>query len=251
MRISRRRSALYLIPCVSALVFTECAPPTPLVRPVLLFSGTGTSPNDVAAVEALLKKRGLGFTSVSSSRLNELSLQELRAYRLLIVPGGDFVAMGKSLTPNSAATIRSAVRGGLHYFGICAGGLLAGDVRDNGLNLTDGVRFDFYALVHQGIHKAVVEVSPIGAPPMEHYWEDGPQYAGWGTVVATYPNGTPAVVEGLSGKGWVLLTGTHPEAPETWWRGLPFRTHAKEANAFAESLVDAALSGSSLLPAKP
>lgn len=70
--------------------------------------------------------------------------------------------------------------------------------------------------------------------------------AGWGAVVGKYPDGTPAIVEGRSGKGWVILVGVHPEAPDSWQRGMTFSTPASAANACAGTLVDAALNGISL-----
>ena len=148
-----------------------------------------------------------------------MSESQLLAYRLLIVPGGNYLTMGDSLTANATANIRNAVQGGLNYLGICAGGLLAGNAQCNSLNLTSGVRFGFYAEVNRGIHKAAVAIECVDAPTVEHYWEDGPQFTGWGDVVGKYPDGTPAIVEGTSGKGCVILCGVHPEAPANWRRG--------------------------------
>jgi hypothetical protein len=92
-----------------------------------------------------------------------------------------------------------------------------------------------------------VAITAVDTPLLEQYWEDGPQFTGWGSVVAKYPDGTAAIVEGTSGKGWVILTGVHPEAPENWRRGLTFTTPASVDNAYAGKLVDAALHGT-LLP---
>jgi len=61
--------------------------------------------------------------------------------------------------------------------------------------------------------------------------------------VGKYPDGTPAIVQGTSGKGWVILCGVHPEAPENWRRGMNFTTPASVANAYAGTLIDAALQG--------
>src|SRR5262245_31791762 len=58
--------------------------------PVLLFDGTGSSRSDVAAIESLLAENGLAYETASSSRLDEMGEVELAAYRLLIIPGGDF-----------------------------------------------------------------------------------------------------------------------------------------------------------------
>jgi glutamine amidotransferase-like uncharacterized protein len=211
--------------------------------PILLFDGEGTSPNDVAALEAVLRRDGLAYATVSSSALNAMDEAQLLAHRLLIVPGGDFVAIGNGLTPRTAANVRGAVRHGLNYLGVCAGAFVAGSSPYNGLNLTSGVRFGFYDAERRGVRKAVVPITGPGATTLDQYWEDGPQLAGWGAVVATYPDGTPAVVEGAVGRGWVVLTGIHPEAPASWRRGLTFRTPASVDNAYAATLVRAALRG--------
>jgi hypothetical protein len=235
--------SIQLIWCIAALALTACAPPTANdVPPILLFNGTGMSRNDVKAVEAILKDRKLKYTTVNSRQMNGLSESQLMTYRLLIVPGGNYITIGKSLKPSTTTNIHNAVQGGLNYLGICAGGLLAGNA-SNSLNLTSGVRFGFYAEVNRGIHKAAVAIAGVGAPPIEHYWEDGPQFTGWGAVVGNYPDGTPAIVEGTSGKGWVILCGVHPEAPENWRRGMTFTTPASVANAYAGTLIDAALHG--------
>jgi glutamine amidotransferase-like uncharacterized protein len=114
------------------------------------------------------------------------------------------------------------------------------------LNLTTGVQFGFYADESRGIRKAAVAIAGIGTPPLEHYWEDGPQLTGWGAVVGKYPDGTPAIVEGNCGKGWVILTGVHPEAPASWRRGMTFTTPASVDHAYAATLIDAALHGTCL-----
>lgn len=210
--------------------------------PVLLFSGTGTSPNDVKAVEAILRRSGLEYATATSAELNAMDAVRLGRHRLIIVPGGNFVDMGAALTPAATANVRAAVRDGVSYLGICAGAFLAGRFTGyNSFDLTSGTTFGFYALSSQGIRKAVVPIARPGEPTLEHYWEDGPQLAGWGTPVATYPDGTPAVVEGAVGRGWVVLTGVHPEAPESWRQGMTFRTPVADDNAFATTLIDAAL----------
>lgn len=242
-RRQRPPTGILAIACIAATVLAACAR---TASPILLFTGTGTSPNDVAAVKAVLRRSRLEYSSVDSTELNEMSESRLRAHRLMIVPGGDFVHIGNSLRPATARKVHDAVQGGLNYLGICAGGLLAGNARDNGFDLTEGVRFGFYSAVNRGEHKAAVVIAGPGAPAIEHYWEDGPQYAGWGAVVGRYPDGTPAIVEGRSGKGWVILVGTHPEAPESWRRGMAFTTPAAAANAYAATLVEAALNGTSL-----
>lgn len=242
-----KNKSLYFISCIALLTLSACTEQGRNdAAPILLFNGTGTSPNDVAAIEAILRDAQLDYSTVTSSRLNRMTQSQLLAHRLLIVPGGNYIQMGNSLTPTTASNIRNAVRGGLNYLGICAGGLLAGEGAHNHLNLTSGVQFDFYAAVNRGVHKSVVAIELVGSPTLEHYWEDGPRFTGWGDVVGKYPDGTPAVVEGTSGQGWVILCGMHPEAPENWRHGMTFRTPASADNAYALTLIDAALHRTSL-----
>ena len=210
--------------------------------PILLFNGTGTSPNDVAAVESVLSANHLDYTTANSRRLNRMTSSEIRVHRLIIIPGGNFIHIGKGLTPAATATLRSAVENGVNYLGICAGAFLAGKITGyNSLNLTRGVQFGFYAAENQGFQKAAVPITIAGAPTLEHYWENGPELTGWGSVVGKYPDGTAAIVQGTAGNGWVVLAGVHPEAPEYWRRGMVFNTPAPADNAYAASLVRAAL----------
>jgi glutamine amidotransferase-like uncharacterized protein len=209
--------------------------------PILLFNGIGTSSNDVLALETILNSNHLNYSTVNSSQINEMSESEIRERRLLIIPGGNFIEIGNSLTSGTTANIRHAVQNGLNYFGICAGGFFAGNSGYNGLNLTSGVKFSFYSAESQGIRKAAVPIAGVGVPILDHYWEDGPQFSGWGEVVGKYPDGTPAIVQGTFGKGWIVLIGVHPEAPANWRHAMTFNTSAGADNAYAGELILAAL----------
>ena len=213
---------------------------------ILLFNGSGTSANDVAAVEQVLRDAHLSYATASSRQLDAMSASQLRRYRLLIVPGGNFEEIGRGLTPVAVANVRSAVRDGLNYLGICAGAFLAGNSPYNGLNLTAGVRFPFYAAEARGMRKGAVQIAIAGASPLEQYWEDGPQLTGWGDAVAKYDDGTPAATQGKFGNGWVLLLGTHPEAPDSWRARLRFSTSGDSARAYAATLITAALNATPL-----
>jgi glutamine amidotransferase-like uncharacterized protein len=208
---------------------------------ILLFNGTGSSPNDVAAIETLLEKSRISYSTASSAQLDGMSAARLRTYHLIIVPGGDFTRIGTGLKKETAAKLRDAVQDGVNYLGICAGAFFAGRTPYNGLNLTSGVQFGFYSAEARGVRKAAVPISGAGTPTLDQYWEDGPQLTGWGAVVGRYPDGTPAVVQGQSGGGWIILTGIHPEAPESWRGGMDFTTPASADNAYAVTLIRAAL----------
>ena len=219
---------------------------TPSVS-ILLFNGTGTSSTDVSAVESILNTNKLLYATANSSQLNAMTESQLKAYKLLIVPGGNSITIGKYLTSTTTTNIHNAViNDGLHYLGICAGGFFGGYSIYNGLNLTSGVWFNFYADYNKGIHKEAVEISSPNASALDQYWQDGPQFTGWGSKVGKYPDGTPAIVEGWSGKGWVMLSGVHPEAPASWRTGMTFTTSVATDNAYAGTLILAALNGTSL-----
>jgi hypothetical protein len=90
------------------------------VPPILLFNGTGTSPNDVAAIETVLEKSRISYSTANSAQLDEMRAR-LRTYHLIIFPGGDFTRMGIGLRKETAAKLRDAVQYGVNYLGICAG----------------------------------------------------------------------------------------------------------------------------------
>ena len=229
------------------------APPVPVLPPaiatpdpVLLFNGTGTSA-DVSAVEAVLNTLNLSYKTADSSQLDAMSEQQLAGYKLLIIPGGNSINIGESLSQQTTSNIRGAVQSyGLHYLGLCAGAFFGGSSIYNGVDLTDGVSFDFYAAEFKGIHEEPVEISLPSSSPLDVYWQDGPQLSGWGSVVAKYPDGTPAIVEGQSGKGFVIFTGVHPEAPASWRGAMIFTTSESTDLAYAGTIFQAALSGTPL-----
>jgi glutamine amidotransferase-like uncharacterized protein len=216
------------------------------VPPILLFNGTGTTLSDVKAVEAILSAHRLAYSTANSSQLNGMSESQLKAHKLLIVPGGNSITIGENLRSSTTANIHNAVNAGLHYLGICAGGFFGGYSIYNGLNLTSGVWFDVYSNYGKGTRKAAVEVRDSDGEALDQYWQDGPQFSGWGSIVGEYPDGAPAIVEGRSGNGWVILSGVHAEAPESWRYGMNFTTSAGVDNAYAGTLVLAALNGTAL-----
>jgi glutamine amidotransferase-like uncharacterized protein len=213
--------------------------------PILLFCGKGTSPNDVSAFEMVLKSHSADYEKANTSALNRMDAAKLRSYSLLMVPGGNFLEIGNGLSPQGRACVQNAVAEGLNYLGVCAGAFVAGSRGSNSLNLVK-VNFKFYAAEDRGVRKAVVPIALAEGRILQHYWEDGPQMTGWGLVVGKYADGTPAIVEGRVGKGWVVLSGVHAEAPATWRRGMPFTTPVEVDNEHAWTLVKAARDGVSM-----
>ena len=106
---------------IVAVLVTNCEGPLK-EAPILLFNGTGTSPNDVKAIKNILSSNHMEFTLVNSDQLNQLDTSQLRKYKLIIIPGGNFIDMGKSLSKETFTNIQESVHHGLNYLGICAGG---------------------------------------------------------------------------------------------------------------------------------
>jgi hypothetical protein len=111
--------------------------------PILVFNGTGASLNDVAAVETILDHNHLSYATANSSQMNEMSESQLRGYRLLIIPGGNFIDIGKSLSSSTAANIHDAVQNGELSRHLCGCFLAGNSSYYNGVNLTSGVKFWF------------------------------------------------------------------------------------------------------------
>ena len=221
-------------------------PAVPAAQAVLLFNGNGTSA-DVAAVEAVLGNLGVSYTTADSAKMNAMSGAELGGYKLIIVPGGNSIEIGQGLSGATAANLRSAVQQyGVHYLGICAGAFFGAYSAYNGVNLTGGVAFDFYADKFKGVQQEVIELSFPASAPLQVYWEDGPQLSGWGEVAAKFPDGTPAIVEGQSGNGFVIFTGVHPEAPASWLEPLKLNIPIEAAHDLAGRIIKAALDGTPL-----
>lgn len=219
---------------------------TPSVPPILLFNGTGTNSYSVSAWETILNSHKLSYATANTTQMNAMTETKLKTYRLLIVPGGNSITIGKYLTKATTTNIHNAVQSGLHYLGICAGGFFGGYSIYNGLNLTSGVWFNVYHNGGKGTAKTAVQIAGSNGTKLDQWWEDGPQFAGWGTIVGKYPDGTPATVEGKVGTGWVILAGYHPEAPASWRTGMAFTTTVAVDNAYAVTLLNAALNGTSL-----
>ena len=141
-RVARSRHLILLIALLLAsLAFIGCGsqsgqpaqeppplpPPIPAAEPVLLYNGTGASSSDVSAIEAVLHTQGIDYATADSGKLNGMSEAQLAGYKLIIVPGGNSITIGQSLTTQTTSAIRGAVtQYGTHYLGICAGAFFGG-----------------------------------------------------------------------------------------------------------------------------
>ncbi len=214
--------------------------------PVLIYNGAGTSSSDVAAVESIVSSLHLAYHTANSSQLNGMSASQLLHYRLFLMPGGNAITISGNLSKNATSSLRSAVYSGLNYLGICAGGFFSGSsAYHNFTDLTAGTWFNVYN-TGSGTGKRAISILFPGGIKRDIYWQDGPNLNGWGKVVAKYPNGVTAMSEGFYGKGFVLLSAVHPEAPASWRYGMTFYTSLDQDLAYARTLVTSALNRSML-----
>src|SRR5262249_45163689 len=101
----------------AALVLAACdvnAPP-PAPASILLIAGKGASPGDVAALRELMSAGHLDYAAASSQQIDKMSPTDLAAYKLIIMPGGNFEVMGNNLSKGATEKIRDAVHGGVNY----------------------------------------------------------------------------------------------------------------------------------------
>jgi glutamine amidotransferase-like uncharacterized protein len=189
------------------------------VTDALVFNGTGTSASDTASVVNILTTHGLTHKTVTSAQLNALSAADLRSYGLIIWPGGVAKQQNDSLTAVTLNRVYSAVHDdGVGYVGFCAGAFEAGNYGSWGLGLTSQ-GFDYYQLESQGVVTAMVDATFANGSVRSLVWYGGPQLNGFGKIVAKYADGNPAIAEDEVGKGYVVLSGPHPEAPQGWRDG--------------------------------
>lgn len=117
-----------------------------------------------------------------------MSEPQLAGYKLIIIPGGNSITIGESLTPDTASMIRGAVQDyGVHYLGICAGAFFGGYSTYNGVDLTAGVSFDFYADEYKGIHLEPVDISFLVASPWICTGRMVPSFQGGALWSANFP----------------------------------------------------------------
>ncbi len=194
----------------------------------LIFNGEGTSASDANSLVSILTENKLSNKVVNSDQLNAMSVEELAQYGVIVWPGGHANRMTNSLTLATRRNVRSAVRdAGVSFAGFCAGAWmgvgddipLAGEL-DIGFGLLPGKLLEEYFPDGKEPTAAMVLTSFADGSTRDIVWYGGPITPNIpGGVVAKYPDGSPEITQAFAGKGFVILTGTHPEAPQGWRDG--------------------------------
>jgi glutamine amidotransferase-like uncharacterized protein len=193
---------------------------------VLLFNGAGISTSDWQTTEQIIKGMGLTYQLANSSQLDAMSLDDMAKFGMIIVPGGHAGTITSGLKAATRVRVRQAVRDrGISYLGICAGAFVAVEAGANsdqttsyGFPVVEGAHLPMWW--PNGNTSAVAAVTPITfATGAQKYlvWYGGPSTPEWTNgVIARYNNGKAAMSETWSGKGFVVISGVHPEAPQGW-----------------------------------
>ncbi|AUI60763.1 BPL-N domain-containing protein [Amycolatopsis sp. BJA-103] len=227
--IDRRRLLFGILPA-AALAAAGCArsdafPETrrePAKPPLaLIYNGPQGCSDCAPAVATLLRKAPRPF-EVEYVGPGDLTAAALAGAALYVQPGGgaDLERTWRDLR-GSAEVVRAWVREGGSYLGLCFGAYLAG--RGPGFDLLPGDTDAYAGSPGSSVpddRDTVVRVDWRGKP-RHMYFQDGPAMlldsGADATVLATYDNGTAAVVVAPYGKGRVGVSGPHPEADESWY----------------------------------
>jgi hypothetical protein len=263
-----RKVPVLLMLMASELFFMSCARPTQggaspqQARPpttfngaadgrVLLFNGVSSWQAEVDSLADTMMAHGTGYDEVNSAQLDALSLDDLGGYRLLIIPGGYAPSITNSLSKDTHARLRQAVQErGMSYLGFCAGAWLAvapkpgtpdGDV-SYGIGLFDGPLETETSMFKAGKEFAVTSAAFPDGSHRDLLWYGGPITPDLpGAVVTRYADGTPAISQLTSGRGFVIVSGLHPTANALIMNALGLKDAQIIDPDFAWQLIESAL----------
>ncbi|MEV6963979.1 BPL-N domain-containing protein [Hamadaea sp. NPDC051192] len=189
----------------------------------LVYRGPASLPGCPEAAARLLKTSPRGFDVRYAGPYEDfpLSAKTLAGASLYVQPGGDTLADAYRHMRRHRKDIRTFVRGGGRYLGICLGGYLAGATP--GFALLPGDTDQYIASRGATVDSeddTLVRVSWRGRE-RTLFFQDGPYFRTRRdadvTVVATYSNGAIAAMVAGFGAGRVAVVGPHPEADEGWY----------------------------------
>lgn len=204
---------------VPLLLFLFAAVDRSWAGDVLVYRDRGVCAENCAEAIGVLAEQKLG--SVKYVKASQITAQNLKNAKLWIQPGGDAIEMSETVTPAQKELLRDFVRNGGTYLGICAGAFFADHYADDfnkvqGLGFIPGVSKDFLP----GQPDDTVLKIFWGLNPRFMYFQAGATFEFDASrpvqTLARYLDGRPAIAQFRYGKGIVLLSGPHPEAPSEW-----------------------------------
>lgn len=184
----------------------------------VIYRGPGVCKDGcVKAVSDLAARNNVLTRSINAKSIEESTFKNARVW---IHPGGDAVKAAQAISPESKKLILQFVAAGGGYLGFCAGGFLADSTVDDG-NLIEGLGILPGRTLDYTDQKAP-QILPIlwGKSHRYVYFEEGPVFEMSPhfkyQVLGRYRDGRIAIVQFKYGAGNVVLSGVHPEAPESW-----------------------------------
>lgn len=192
----------------------------------LIFDGTGTSASNAQTLIDMVAGHDLSYRVVDSYQLANMTSAELAAFRLIIWPGGNSITMNDALAASTRQKVRNAVvSSGVNFVGFCAGAWMAvgptpaaGAAPYWGLSIVPGDYLKAYDPNGTTTNPtaAIVKLNLATSSRYVVWWDSPYLWDISGGVLARYPDGKAAMVQTMAGNGFVVLTGPHPEAPQSW-----------------------------------
>jgi glutamine amidotransferase-like uncharacterized protein len=184
----------------------------------LVYRGPGSCDEKCSASAAEVARRyGLTVKYVYPSQIIPEVFEEAVVW---VQPGGDALELAAKISPHQMDLIRRFVADGGAYVGFCAGAFYSDRKVDNadtidGLGLIPGTTVDY----RPDAPPALLKLNWRGEI-RRVYFEGGATFRFASTdpvsVIARYDDGLPATISVNYGRGTVVVTGAHPEAPEQW-----------------------------------
>lgn len=189
-------------------------------RYALIYSGPSAGDGCAEAVAAVARQAGLPVRYVEDlDKIPDL----LERAVVLVIGGttGDLEKFRRSFTPHTERAIKSYLRDGGRYWGICGGAYVAAtqfggnDGPVKALKLIPAVARDY------GDGEAKLETVRWRGKKCELYLQGSPKFAitdreAAVEIIARFEDDSIAALQCAYGKGKVAVSGPHPEAKESW-----------------------------------
>jgi glutamine amidotransferase-like uncharacterized protein len=164
-------------------------------------------------------------------------------------PGGESLVVDKKMNPKLKKLIQNFVFQGGAYAGFCAGGFLATKRAHAPDNFGFGLIKAKSSYYDEHDRRAKFFNFNWNKKKRKIYWEDGPYFEiskdnkDKVHVFAEYLNGTAASIAAHYGKGTVIITGVHPEAPDWWENDIGHHDTDGSDNDLAVEMITKAIKG--------
>jgi phosphoribosylformylglycinamidine (FGAM) synthase-like amidotransferase family enzyme len=187
----------------------------------LIYNGPASAEDCPEAAAAIAKSAGLKVRFVSVPA----DIPSLLDHAAVFIIGGTEDDMGplvKAFMPRVTNSIKSYLRKGGRYLGICGGGFMASTGWHEGSEHMQGLGIvpASTGVFQDGFEAKILPVSWNGET-RAMFFKAGPGFHLTKTpeavyIVATYSDGSIAALMSTYGKGRVAVCGPHPEARESW-----------------------------------